>query len=112
MLAVVTLIWLLTHISFVFKPVTTLFSLVFLPFIIAGFLYYVFNPLTLYSKFKLKRIWGIVLVFILIIGDLRYTVMALVPSIITQLSDLIKGIRKYLPSTAKMVGEIIRESCF
>ena len=43
MLAVVTLIWLLTHISFVFKPVTTLFSLVFLPFIIVGFLYYVFR---------------------------------------------------------------------
>ena len=57
-LASVILIWVFTQIGFVFKPVTALFSLVFIPFIIAGFLYYVFNPVVLYleKKFKLPSI--------------------------------------------------------
>ncbi len=114
MLAVVTLIWLLTHISFVFKPVTTLFSLVFLPFIIAGFLYYVFNPLVSYleKKFKLKRIWGIMLVFILIIGIFVYTVMVLVPSIITQLSDLIKASGNIYPQLQKWLEKLSENPAF
>lgn len=113
-LAVVALIWLMTHISFVFKPITTLFSLVFLPFIIAGFLYYVFNPLVSYldKKFKIKRIWGIVLVFILIIGIFVYTVMSLVPSIITQLSDLIAASGNIYPELQKWLEKLSENPAF
>ncbi len=105
--AVLGVIWISTHIGFVFKPVTTLFSLVFLPFIIAGFLYYVFNPLVMFleEKMKLPRIWGIVLVFVLLIGLLTYTVISLVPRVITQLSDLIIASGSIVPELQKWVDK-------
>jgi predicted PurR-regulated permease PerM len=113
-LAVVALIWLLTHVSFVFKPITTLFSMVFLPVIIAGFVYYVCNPLVVFleGKFKLPRIWGIVLVFILIIGIFAYTIIALVPNIITQLSSLIKASSDVFPALEKWVENLSKNPAF
>lgn len=113
-LAVVALIWLLTHISFVFTPITTLFSMVFIPFIIAGFLYYVFNPLVsfLEEKFKIKRIWGIALVFVLLIGLFVYTIMSLVPSIVTQLSDLIQASGNIFPQIQKWLEKLSENPAF
>lgn len=113
-LAVVTLIWLLTHVRFVFTPITTLFSMVFIPFIIAGFLYYVFNPLVnfLEKRFKIKRIWGITLVFVLLIGLFAYTVMALVPNIISQLSDLINTSGNVFPEIQKWLENLSKKPAF
>lgn len=112
--AVLGVIWISTHIGFVFKPVTTLFSLVFLPFIIAGFLYYVFNPLVMFleEKMKLPRIWGIVLVFVLLIGLLTYTVIYLVPRVITQLSDLIIASGSIVPELQKWVDKLSANPAF
>lgn len=112
--AVLGVIWISTHIGFVFKPVTTLFSLVFLPFIIAGFLYYVFNPLVMFleEKIKLPRIWGIVLVFVLLIGLLTYTVISLVPRVITQLSDLIIASGSIVPELQKWVDKLSANPAF
>ncbi|CEN29279.1 MAG: AI-2E family transporter [Lactococcus sp.] len=112
--AVLGVIWISTHIGFVFKPVTTLFSLVFLPFIIAGFLYYVFNPLVMFleEKLKLPRIWGIVLVFVLLIGLLTYTVISLVPRVITQLSDLIIASGSIVPELQKWVDKLSANPAF
>ena len=112
--AVLGVIWISTHIGFVFKPVTTLFSLVFLPFIIAGFLYYVFNPLVMFleEKMKLPRIWGIVLVFVLLIGLLTYTVISLVPRVITQLSDLIIASGSIVPELQKWVDKLSANPAF
>ena len=112
--AVLGVIWISTHIGFVFKPVTTLFSLVFLPFIIAGFLYYVFNPLVMFleTKLKLPRIWGIVLVFVLLIGLLTYTVISLVPRVITQLSDLIIASGSIVPELQKWVDKLSANPAF
>jgi predicted PurR-regulated permease PerM len=114
LLALVALLWLLTHVSFVFKPVTTLFSMVFLPFIIAGFLYYVFNPLVIFleKKIKLPRMWGIVLVFVLIIGLFAYAMFSLVPSLIRQLSELIKATTNILPEIQKWVEHLSEKPAF
>lgn len=113
-LAFVILIWVFTQIGFVFKPVTALFSLVFIPFIIAGFLYYVFNPVVLYleKKFKLPSIWGIVIVFILLIGIFVYTIVSLVPNVITQLSGLISASGSLVPNLQKCVDRLSQNPAF
>lgn len=95
-------------------PVTALFSMVFIPFIIAGFLYYVFNPVVLYleKKFKLPSIWGIVIVFILLIGLFVYTIVSLVPNVITQLSGLISASGSLVPNLQKWVDRLSQNPAF
>lgn len=61
---------------------------------------------------KLPRIWGIVLVFVLLIGLLTYTVISLVPRVITQLSDLIIASGSIVPELQKWVDKLSANPAF
>ncbi len=45
LLILATLIFVSTKIDFIFKPIGTFFSTLFAPVLIAGFLYYLLNPI-------------------------------------------------------------------
>ena len=98
-LAVTLLIFLLAQIQFVFQPIKTLLTLLFVPFIIAGFLYYVFNPVVTFmeEKLKIKKVFGIFIVLILILGMIIFAVASVIPSLITQLTSLINATGKAYP---------------
>ena len=64
------------------------------------------------EKLKLPRIWGIVLVFVLLIGLLTYTVISLVPRVITQLSDLIIASGSIVPELQKWVDKLSANPAF
>ena len=92
-LIIATLVLVSTKINFVFKPITTFFSTLFLPILIAGFLYYITNPLiNLMEKIKIKRPFGIAIVFILLISLFALSVSKFIPSLMAQLVDLSKSI--------------------
>lgn len=68
-LAAALTIFISTKISFVFQPLYALFSTLFVPVLIAGFLFYLMNPLVkLIEKSKLKRNYAVLIVMILAIG--------------------------------------------
>lgn len=110
LLVIVTLIWMLSKISFVFGPIQTFTATLFGPFLFAGFLFYLMNPLiNLLEKLKIKRQWGILIAFILLFGVIIIAMSALIPSLTDQItniisnfpqfaSDLQKGIQKFLAS--------------
>lgn len=92
-LIIATLILVSTKINFVFKPITTFFSTLFLPILIAGFLYYITNPfINTMEKFKIKRPLGIAIVFLLLIGLFALSISKFIPSLMAQLVDLSKNI--------------------
>lgn len=110
LLVLATLIFVSTKIDFVFKPVGTFFSTLFGPVLIAGFLYYLLNPIVnlLTRVTKMKRIYGIVIVLLLLLGTLVWVVLAVIPSLVTQLASLaentpqfIKGLQDWLTEIAK-----------
>ncbi|MDR2465357.1 MAG: AI-2E family transporter [Streptococcaceae bacterium] len=84
------LIFISTKIDFLFSPIGTFFATLFQPVLIGGFLYYLLNPLvTVFEeKLKLKRVIGIIIVFILLIGILVLTILNFLPNLISQLTDL------------------------
>ncbi|WP_282667334.1 AI-2E family transporter [Lactococcus cremoris] len=107
-LAVTLLIFLLTQIQFVFQPIKTLLTLLFVPFIIAGFLYYVFNPVVTFmeEKLKIKKVFGIFIVLILILGMIIFAVASVIPSLITQLTSLITQLTSLINATGKAYPQI------
>lgn len=97
LLILATLIFVSTKINFVFKPIMIFFSTLFMPILIAGFLYYLTNPLIkLLERFKIKRSFGILIVFLLLFGIVAIGVSSFIPSLVNQLVDLSKS----LPSVA------------
>ena len=110
LLILATLVFVSTKIDFIFQPVGTFFSTLFAPVLIAGFLYYLLNPIVnlLTRLTKMKRIYSIVIVLLLLLGVLVWLVLAVIPSLVTQLASLaentpqfIKGMQDWLKELAK-----------
>lgn len=109
LLVLATLVFVSTKIDFLFQPIGTFFTTLFAPVLIAGFLYYLLNPLvTLLTKLGLKRIFAIALIFILLIAVIVLTVMSIIPNLIQQLTSLatnipyfINDLQQWLQETAK-----------
>lgn len=89
LLVIATLIFVSSKINFIFTPIGTFFSTLFAPVLVAGFLYYILNPIVnLLMKTKMKRIFAILIVFLLLIIALVLLLVSVIPSLISQLSSL------------------------
>ncbi len=95
-LVLATILLVANKIDFVFSPVATFFSTLFAPILIAGFLYYLLNPLVrLMEKLKIKRIWGIALVFVLLIAIIALVLFTFIPYLANQLAALARNLPKF-----------------
>lgn len=109
LLIVATLIWVCTKINFLFTPIGTFISTIFMPLIIATFLYYMLNPLVKlltrvrYKKFKISRTWAVVIVFVLFLSLIIGGISSFFPSLIEQVSQMIGN----LPDIAKRLQTAI-----
>ena len=114
LLILATLIFVSTKIDFIFKPIGTFFSTLFAPVLIAGFLYYLLNPIVnlLEKRVKLKRIYGIVLVFILLIGALVLIIGSVIPSLVSQITSLAESIPSFIASVEEWIREMARSPFF
>ncbi|WP_404336747.1 AI-2E family transporter [Planococcus rifietoensis] len=92
-------ILLLPRISFIFAPLFALISVMGLPLIMAGVLYYLLIPLIDWMETKkINRIGGIAIVFVVILGLLAWGVTALIPVIREQSLSLLENWQDYLAS--------------
>lgn len=97
LLAVAILIYVLQRIDFILNPLVGILTALFMPLLIAGFLYYLLNPLVkLLERFKVKRIIGIAIVMILLIGFIVLAIVLGIPMLIEQTSNLISGIPVFI----------------
>ncbi|PAB00507.1 AI-2E family transporter [Enterococcus canintestini] len=114
LLILATLIFVSTKIDFIFKPIGTFFSTLFAPVLIAGFLYYLLNPIVnlLEKRVKLKRIYGIILVFLLLIGALVLLIGSVIPSLVSQISSLAESTPSFIASVEKWIREMTQSPFF
>ncbi|AIQ13570.1 AI-2E family transporter [Paenibacillus durus] len=85
------------RIPFIFMPLSVLLHTVALPVILSGVAYYLLNPLVdrLERKSKVKRAYGIVILYLLIIGVITVILLTVIPIIKGQLLDLIDNFPRY-----------------
>ncbi|MDT2820835.1 AI-2E family transporter [Enterococcus devriesei] len=92
-LIIATFILVSSKIDFIFQPIGTFFTTLFAPILIAGFLYYLLNPLVnLLMKLGVKRLLAIALIFILLIAIIVLVFMSVIPNLVDQLVSLAKNI--------------------
>ncbi|ANZ57977.1 AI-2E family transporter [Fructilactobacillus lindneri] len=94
-LLVIGIIFLSTKINFVFYPIGVFISTIFAPLLIAGFLYYMLNPvLNLLMKIKItktktiNRTWGTTIIFLAVIGIIGFILVSFIPRLISQITNL------------------------
>ncbi|MCI1986966.1 MAG: AI-2E family transporter [Lactobacillus sp.] len=96
LLLVLLAVWVFTKIAWVFEPVMAFLRIVAPPFIFAGVLYYLLNPLVNWlNRFGLKRGWAIAIVFLVVLGLLGVAIVRFVPTIERQFTNILQSYPAY-----------------
>lgn len=114
LLILATLVFVSTKINFLFAPVGTFFSTLFAPVLVAGFLYYLLNPIVnfLIKTTKMKRIFAIVIVFVLLLAVVIWTVVSVIPNLIVQISQLAENIPDFVTNVENWVNQLAENPIF
>lgn len=108
-LIVVILIICLSNLSFLFAPIATFFSTLLIPFLVAGFLFYLFNPLiNLMTKAHIPRAGAITFVFLVVIGLIGLLIATIIPNLIDQITQLVTGLPALLKNLRTELSELSR----
>ncbi|MBO0460795.1 MULTISPECIES: AI-2E family transporter [Enterococcus] len=113
LLILATLILVSSKINFIFQPIGTFFSTLFAPVLIAGFLYYILNPIVeLLMKTKMKRIWAVAIVLLLLVAALVWILLSVIPSLVQQISSLASNTPNFIRQVETWLSEVAQWSVF
>ncbi|AIQ48245.1 membrane protein [Paenibacillus sp. FSL R7-0273] len=86
-----------SKVPFIFKPVSALLHTVAAPLLLSGIAYYLLNPLVdrMESRSRIKRAYGIVILYLAIAGIVTLILLTVIPIIRTQLIGLIDNFPRY-----------------
>lgn len=98
--------FLYNEVEYLFTPILVIVSNILMPFIIALLLYYLFGPFVDFlEKRKVKRIYGVALLYLLLIGLLVVGIGSLYPMLREQVTSFIDNIPDFLDSfVASLTG--------
>src|SRR5690625_771797 len=88
-------------ISFVFHRIVVMFSTVTPPVILSFIAYYLMIPIVnLFERLHIKRIWGIIIIIVVLSGLFTGVILVSAPAIQAQINELITRFPKYLMQMA------------
>ena len=97
LLMIAVLIFVSTKISFLFQPIGIFITTLFFPILIAGFLFFLFNPIVRFlAKWKVPKGLGILLIYVVFLGLISLLIGTVGPSLSRQVTDLVKIYRPIL----------------
>ncbi|PHK51775.1 AI-2E family transporter [Enterococcus faecium] len=107
LLIIAALIMISSEINFIFEPIGTFFSTLFAPVLIAGFLYYLLNPIVkLLMKAKIKRIWAVAIVLLLLVAAIIWILLSVIPSLVQQISSLASNMPDFIKQVESWLKEV------
>ncbi|WP_412990075.1 AI-2E family transporter [Pediococcus siamensis] len=88
-----SIIWVFSKVTWFFQPISDFADIVALPIVLAGVLFYLFNPLVdrLEKKYHVNRVWTISGLFVVVVLLLAWGIIALIPVIRNQASDFLEN---------------------
>ena len=103
----------ISKITYVFNPIKGFFSVIGLPILMAGILFYLVNPLIDWmEKRKIPRVAGIAIVFMIIIGLVVWGIIILIPIIREQTMSLIENWPNYWNKVIAQFDDLLRSDIF
>ena len=97
----------------IFSPILKMLSAIFLPLLVAGFIYYMFDPIVVFlEKHRIPRVFGFLLTFLVVIILVVLTVMNVVPQLMEQTIQLTQSLPMYADETSKWLNELAQREEF
>lgn len=102
-----------TKVSYLFEPIWQFIGVVSLPIVLAGIFYYLLNPAVDFLEKKgVKRVYGIALLFLIVIGLIIWGVVVIVPKIQEQSMSFADNFPDYMNTVDEKAREILRDPIF
>jgi predicted PurR-regulated permease PerM len=112
-LLILTIIFVSSKITFLFRPIGIFFSTIFFPILITGFLFFLLNPLVNFlERKKLPRIIAILIIYIGVAGLLVLAISSLVPAVSKQAADLAENLPVFADKTIDFFNDTVKSSEF
>ncbi|WP_328587707.1 AI-2E family transporter [Alteribacter lacisalsi] len=87
---ILLIIYLATKVPFIFTPISVMFSTLFVPFLIAGVLFYLLRPIVgLLHKRKVPKPLSILVIYLMMIGVITGLVFLIGPTLQEQVTNLV-----------------------
>ena len=101
-------IFILSKISFLFIPVIDFLSVVMLPVILSGLLFYLLNPLVdLMEKYKINRVLAISIIFVIIAFLLIIGLAVAIPNLQRQVVIFAQNVPSYIEDTDRVIDDLV-----
>ncbi|MCG0596263.1 transport protein [Lactiplantibacillus plantarum] len=110
-LLVLTIFFMGKQVDWLLDSVRQFFSIVGLPIILAGVLYYLLNPLVdwLEKRFRVRRTWTIIGLFIVVVALLALGIIAIIPTIRDQTLSIINDWPNYWKNASTEVNRWLND---
>lgn len=106
-------LFVLTKISFLFEPVLSFLTVVMLPLVISGLLYYLLDPIVVWLEKKgLSKVGAITVVFVGVVLLLVLGIASVVPMLQTQLTAFVTNLPGYIETLEGQVTDLLRDPRF
>lgn len=104
-------IYMYDKVSFIFTPLQVLFEVVILPGVLAVIAYYLLRPLLgALENWRIPRIWGILILFIGVIGLVTLLVLLVYPFLRDQFTNLMQEFPVYFKALTQNTVDFINSS--
>lgn len=104
---ILIIIYLGSRVSFIFKPVLSLFSMIIVPLMLAGFFYYLLRPLVnVMERHKVNRTLAILLIYLIFAIMMVGFSILVWPSLRTQLNNLVENAPALFTTLSEQVAEL------
>ncbi|AOZ94471.1 AI-2E family transporter [Paenibacillus crassostreae] len=102
------IIYLGSLVDFIFQPVFALFNMIIIvPFLLAGFLYYLLRPLVdLMERKKITRTYAILIIYVVALICVVGFIIGLWPPLVDQLLNLVTNAPNLFNSLSQQLGEL------
>lgn len=104
-------IFIFDQVSYIFKPFIIVFNKIVAPIIVSIILYYLFNPLVnLMERYNISRLWGVIILFLVIIGVIALAINLLIPVIGAQFKSFGNNFPYYVDKVNKFIDSVTKYS--
>ncbi|MGH2086959.1 AI-2E family transporter [Aerococcus urinaeequi] len=107
-------IYFISQMANIFKPLIGMASAILLPLIVAGFLYYMFDPIVVFLEERggVPRVIGFLLSFIVVVFAGALILLNVVPKMIEQTTELTQNLPIYAEETGRWLNELSNKEEF
>jgi predicted PurR-regulated permease PerM len=113
LLLILSIIFVSSKITFLFQPIGVFISTLFFPILIAGFLFFLLNPVVDFLQRKrVPRVIAILIIYVVVVGIVVLIIGNLIPSISKQFTALAMALPEYANKTIDYFNKLAQTSEF